>query len=133
MASKLKQYYDIKFPFTANNNEELFIDLNTSMDAKVASQIAHVLLTRVGTRLRMPEFGTNLITYIFEQNDELTWNSVEQELRKKVSTYVPNANIEKIAVIQGTDKDEESIYVDVMYSVKVANEKNNYRMALKII
>ena len=73
MGTIKKQYYGIKFPFTDRNMEGFFVDLNSTIQDKVASEIAHVILTPKGTRLRRPEFGTDLLKYVFEPNDDMSW------------------------------------------------------------
>ena len=108
MASKVKQYYDVKFPFTIDNYDGHFIDLNNTLEGKVASEIAHVILTRKGTRIRKPEFGTDLIKYIFEPNDELTWEGVFGEIKTAVQQYLRHAVINYVAVINKKD-DEHSV------------------------
>ena len=40
MAGKIKQYYDIKFPFTSNNEDGFFIDLNKSIKDKAERKAA---------------------------------------------------------------------------------------------
>ncbi len=132
MQPRIKQYYGIKFPFTNNNFDGHFIDLNQSLESKVASQIAHLLLTRKGTRLRMPDFGTNLTTYIFDQNDGLTWSNVEGEIRECVAKYIPNTTINKVVVTSGNNGEDNSIMVDVQYTVSNGKNKEGYRMALKL-
>ena len=62
--SNRRQFFNIKFPFVCENEDALFIDLNNDINEKVNSEIAHVILTPKGMRLRMPEFGTDLIKYI---------------------------------------------------------------------
>ena len=136
MANKVKQYYDVKFPFTTDNYDGHFIDLNNTLEGKVASEIAHVILTRKGTRIRKPEFGTNLITYIFEPNDELTWDGVFAEIKSAVQQYVPNAVINDVAVIKNDNAqsadDETSIYIDVRYGVVKGKTIENNRMGIKL-
>lgn len=132
MASKIKQYFGIKFPFTSNNEDGLFIDLNTTLKDKVASQIAHLLLTQKGTRLKKPDFGTKLINFIFEQNDSLTWSNVENEIKDCVSKYIPNVNINEVSVIQDTKTDDNDILIDVKYNVKNGNKTESHRMAIKL-
>jgi phage baseplate assembly protein W len=131
MAGKIKQYYDIKFPFTSNNEDGFFIDLNKSIKDKVASQIAHLILTNKGTRLRKPDFGTNLTRYIFEQNDSLTWENVENDIKENVSKYIPNANINEVVVVRDTTNDN-TILIDVKYSVNTGRGVEGYRMAIKL-
>ena len=131
MANKVKQYYGIKFPFTDNNYDGHFIDLNNKFEDKIASEIAHVILTRKGTRLRMPEFGTDLIRYVFGMNDKLEWDNVDTEIKKTVSTYVPAAKITEINVVR-SEKDDRKVYVDVNYTVTKGASEESYRMALTL-
>lgn len=131
MGGKIKQYYDIKFPFTSNNEDGFFIDLNKSIKDKVASQIAHLILTNKGTRLRMPDFGTNLMKFIFEQNDSLSWQGVENEIKECVSKYIPNVLINEVVVVRDTG-DDNTILIDVKYSVNDGRKIEGYRMAIKL-
>lgn len=131
MASKNKQYYGVKFPFTDNNLDGHFIDLNENLDDKVASEILHVILTPKRTRLRRPDFGTDLIKFIFEPDDSITWDAVSKEVSESVSKYVRNAGIDNVAVVYGED-DPNAVYLDIRYSVKRGNIIENKRMAVKL-
>ena len=130
MADKIKQYYGIKYPFTDNNVNGHFIDLNRTIEDKAASEILHVILTRKGTRIRKPNFGTDLTKFIFEPSDELTWSNVENEVKNAVSTYVPGVKINSIQVVQ-TEEDHE-VYVDIDYTVMKGATPENNRLVAKI-
>ena len=127
-----KQYYGMKFPFTLNNGDGFCFDLNDNPKDKVASQIAHVILTPKGTRIRMPEFGTNLIKWIFEPNDQETWNGIVEEVTKAVSNYVNGTLLTKIDVVTPEEEDN-SVYLDIRYSVFTNGETENNRMAIKVV
>lgn len=126
-----KQYFGIKFPFTTNNLDGFFVDLNNNFNDKVASEMAHVMLTPKGSRIRKPDFGTDLIKYLFEPNDEMTWESVREEVIDAVSKYVPGVKINEIGV---TNPPEEpsSTYLDVRYTVTRGNKTENGRMAIRL-
>lgn len=125
------QYYGIKFPFTVNNEDGLFIDLNNNIDEKVGSEIAHVILTPKGTRIMKPDFGTDLIKYLFNPNDNSTWGNVEEEIKENVSKYVPNASIDSVNVVKDEENDN-AVYVDIKYSVKRGVTVENNRMVIKL-
>lgn len=125
-----KQYYGIKFPFTMNNNEGIYLDLNNDYHEKVASEIAHVLLTPKGTRIRMPEFGTDLIKYIFEPSDSFVWDDVKDNIKDNVTRYVPNATIKEIEVIRKDD--DNSLFVDLKFDVRKGKSIENNRMIIKL-
>lgn len=126
-----KQYYGIKFPFTDNNNDGIFIDLNTDGDEKVASQIAHIILTPKRTRVRMPDFGTDLIKYIFSPNDELEWSEVKEEISNAIKKYLNDITINDVNVIMDENNDN-GIYVSIDYSTQRGNLIEKNKMMIKI-
>lgn len=130
MGSK-KQYFGIKFPFTSNNENGFFIDLNETIDEKVGSEIAHLILTPKGNRIMMPDFGTNLIKYLFNPNDNETWSNVEDEIINSVNKYIPNVRINKVEVLK-QDNDENNIFIDVRFSIKFGETEENNRMVIKL-
>ena len=134
--AQIKQYFDIRFPFTTNNVEGFFIDLNETMSDKVLSEILHVVLTPKGSRLRMPDFGTDLTRYIFEMNDEREWPRVKGEIKDSVSKYVPRAIINDVRVLRGEDEngeiDDNTLLLDLDYSVKAGLTEENNRVVVKL-
>lgn len=126
-----KQYYSIKFPFTSENSENYFIDLNMNQEQKVRSDLMHVIFTSKGSKLRDPEFGTDLIKYIFEPNDTLTWNAVKEEVSTSVQKYVSNVQINDISLMESED-DVREVYVRIDYSIKEQNKDKNDSIVIKI-
>jgi phage baseplate assembly protein W len=53
-------------------------------------------MTQKGERYYEPDFGTNLLKYVFEPNDNLTATEVEKELKKTVSLYIPALTINSV-------------------------------------
>lgn len=126
-----RQYYGIKYPFTVNNEDGLFIDLNDNIRDKVGSEIAHVLLTPKKSRIMMPEFGTDLLNFIFNENIERNWDDIEDEIKDSVAKYVPNASIESIRAFRD-ENDDNTVYIDVTYNVKKGMSSENNRMVIKL-
>ena len=129
--ANIKQYYGIKFPFTSNNLDGFFLDLNEKVEDKIASEILHVILTPKRSRIRKPEFGTDLAKYIFEPSDERTWESVKSEVLEAVSNYVANTTLDNIEVVT-PDEEPNSIYLDLRYSVKKGLTEEKNRMVVKL-
>lgn len=120
MANKV-QYDGIKYPFTLEQTESYFIDLNKTIRDGVRSQIMHVIFTPKGTKIRDPQFGTDLIRYIFEPNDEQTWSKIKSEISSAVNTYVSNVSINDINVMKN-ENDNNDVFVRIDYSVKQGNK-----------
>lgn len=130
MATKI-QFYDIKFPFTANNLDGFFIDLNKTIEDKKASEILHVILTPKRSRIRKPDFGTDLIKYIYELNDEQTWDTVRSETIESVNNYVSGVNLTSIEILHKED-DDNAIYLDLKYQVITSKTPNNKELIVKL-
>ena len=116
-----RQYFGIKYPFTSDGFQNFFVDVNMTPKDKVRSQIMHVVFTPKGQRIRLPEFGTNLIKYIFTPNDSESWEVVKTEIIDAVERWVPGAMINNVRVVQSNDEKSE-IFVRLDYSVKEGNK-----------
>lgn len=131
MSVENKQYFGLKFPFTANNLDGVFVDLNSTIEDKIISEIAHVVLTPKRSRIRKPDFGTNLIKYLFENNDELSWESVENEIKENVKRYVPNVEISDVSVIR-PDEDPNALYLAMTFVFHKGKKEEYKQMVIKL-
>ena len=94
--------YGIDFPFR-DSNEGHFLKMTTSPEREVRANLVHLLLTKKGSRYFLPDFGTRLYQFIFEQNDMVTFGLIEEEVREAVKKYIPNLDITKLEVISAED------------------------------
>lgn len=76
----------------------------------------HVIFTPKGQKIRDPEFGTNLIKFIFEPNDNESWESVKNEIMDVVKKYINGVTINDISMLE-TNDDSHQLYVRVDYTV----------------
>lgn len=111
------QFYGIKYPFSEESDSLTFFDLDETKADGVRSKILHIIFTPKGQRLRHPEFGTDLIKYIFEPNDSTTWDAIKEEIRKQISLYLPDIIFNDIKILQNTEENQHAIFVEVDYSV----------------
>lgn len=111
-----QQFYGVKYPFMAEDVENYFVDVNKTVKDKVRSQLMHVIFTPKGQKLRDPEFGTDLIRYIFEPNDNISWEGVKNEVSNVVNKYIKGITINNISVVK-SDTDGAEIYVRLDYTV----------------
>ena len=114
-----KQYFGIKYPFTSDSSAKYFIDLNNYQKEKIKNNLMHIIFTPKRQRIRMPDYGTDLIKYIFEPNDESTWPAVKTEIQSTVKDWIPNITLDDIQIM--TSDDGHEIYVKINYSVSDGN------------
>lgn len=113
-----KQFYGIKYPFSEESDRLTFFDLNETEGDGVKSMLLHIIFTPKGQRLRHPNFGTNLIRFLFEPNDGETWESIKEEIRAQVSHYLPQVTFNDININQTSNEDgDNGIYVEIDYIV----------------
>jgi phage baseplate assembly protein W len=123
-----KQYFDIKYPFTNEGFEKFEFDLNSSPLDRVTSDLLHLLFTPKGQRLRKPDFGTDLIRFIFNPSDTKEWDSVRSSIQDTVTKWIRGVVLNDIEVM--ASEDGRSIYVKVMYTV--SEGRNSYDRSIVV-
>lgn len=126
-----KQFYGIKYPFTNESDSLTFFDLNETKEESVRSMLLHIILTPKGQRLRHPNFGTDIIKFIFEPNDSDTWEDIKEEIRTKVSLYLPEVVFNDIKIIHNTEE-ENSIYLMIEYTVNSNGVRTKNKTMVKL-
>lgn len=124
------QRYGIKFPITILSGDMSLIDTNESKQKGVHSELMHLIFTPSGQRLRYPEFGTKLIQYIFNPNDNETWSDILTEIKDKVAKYIPDCSIKDLEVSE-TDNGV-GIVVNVKYALKENGSSTEYTASATI-
>jgi len=74
-----------------------------------SSDLLLLLLTQKGERYYEPDYGTNLIKYIFEPNDELTATDIEEEIRNSVALYIPQVQVNSVKFNWNSTEDGQPI------------------------
>jgi phage baseplate assembly protein W len=94
--------YGIDYPFRDSQIGN-YLRMTSTPEKEVRADLIHLLLTRKGSRYFLPDFGTRLYEFIFEQNDVTTFTHIEDEIRESVAKYIPNLDINKIEVMSAED------------------------------
>ena len=101
--------YNITFPLNDDvSTNSYFLMSKVTKDA-FSSDLLLLLLTHKGERYYEPDYGTNLLKYIFEPNDNLDASDIEKELKTTVSTYIPALTINSVTFNWLTDDEANSI------------------------
>jgi len=103
MAVDLTSTYGINFPFQDSSTGQ-YLAMTTSSAEEIRANLLHLILTEKGSRYFLPDFGTRIYTYVFEQNDAVSFDLIESDIRNAVKTYLPNLDIQSID-IQNAEND----------------------------
>ena len=97
--------YGIDYPFR-DSIVGNYVKMTSTPEREVRANLIHLLLTRKGSRYFLPDFGTRLYEFIFEQNDAVSHNHIEDEIREGVRKYIPNLDINSINVMSAENDPE---------------------------
>ena len=124
--------FGIKYPFQNESENNYFLDLNESYEDKMKSELLHIIFTPKGQRYRKPDFGTDIIKFIFEPNDGETWNGLKDEIKTQVSKYLPNVVFKDISILQ--DKENENgVYAEIEYTVIKGNYEIDNNIQVRLV
>lgn len=127
-----RQFFGIKYPFQAESDDKHYVDLNESYEEKMKSELLHIILTPKGQRYRNPDFGTDLVKYIFEPNDSETWGKIKTEIRTQVSKYLPHVVFKDINIIIDSEN-ENAAYANIEYAVSKGSYEIENKMQVRLI
>lgn len=104
----------INFPFK-DSQKGYYLDMTTTDAEDVRASLMHLLLTNKGERFMMPDFGSDLLKYVFEPNDSRTISDLKLDINTIVGKYIPNIQITDI-VIENSKLSNELITINIKYS-----------------
>jgi phage baseplate assembly protein W len=85
---------------------------------QVKSNIINLLLTKRFERLMQPEFGSGIQELLFNMNDEMFADNLENTIVDTLSKWLPYVNVETINIQQSNEyKDNNKVEVSVSFRV----------------
>lgn len=127
---------NIKFPLEDDKEKNQFFEMNEVTKDALTSNLLLLLLTQKGERYYNPNYGTNLLQYIFEPKDTLTIDEVEREIKKTVKDFIPELTITNISFYsdglddQGNEISDSAIRVVVNFTYAEDTFSDNGRLEL---
>ena len=109
------KYININYPFK-DSHKGFFVDLTSDDRAAIKADLMHLILTRKGQRLYLPDFGTDLLRFIFEPNDSMTLTGIEEEIKTVVKRYLQNITLKDFRVEQSSESEYAAV-VKIDYTI----------------
>ena len=109
------RYININYPFK-DSKKGFFLDLTEQDSQAIKADLLHLILTRRGQRLYNPDFGTDLMRFIFEPNDAMTEQGIKDEIRTVVKRFLPNLKLDEI-IIAASPESEYAAVVTISYTI----------------
>ena len=116
-------YIGLELPLT-HTQEGYFKRTKTALE-QAKSNIKNLLLTNKGERLGNPNFGTNLISLVFSQENTDLESRVEEEIRASMGEFLPFINIVSVETnFSETNKNTAIVNVRFTLDVDATSEEN---------
>jgi phage baseplate assembly protein W len=110
-----KRFINIEFPFQ-DSKDGFFLNMNAVDSKAIRSDLMHLILTRKGERFYNPDFGTDLLRFIFEPNDSITYSDIKLDIQTTVKRFIPNLNIDDV-IIEPNEEFEYKVTVRIDYTI----------------
>lgn len=104
------------FPYKESEKGQLF-ELTNSTTEAIKSQLRHLLLTKKNTRYYRPEFGIDLIRYVYEPLDDATSNNIKQEIISTVLNRLYGVKVKDIDI----QRDDSGCMMRIKVSFEVSD------------
>jgi len=114
-----RKYVGLSFPLRADNNNNFALTKNSLQQAD--HNLRNLLITHLGERINQPEFGSNLLALCFEPNNNSLPTSIEEEVRRAVSLWLPYINIARVDTLTNNG-DRNKVFVSITYSTTLNEE-----------
>lgn len=109
------RFININYPFK-DSDKGFFLDMNSDDNSAIKADLMHLILTRKGERLYNPDFGTDLLKFIFEPQDGLTMSGIKTEITNAVKKYLPNLKLDNISIVDSTEDDHAAV-LSINYTI----------------
>jgi len=101
--------------FNLDYEDNTFFKLNYLTFDQVRTNLQVLLSTKKGERVMRPDYGTNLMRLLFEQDNTVD-GEIINEISESVSKWMPNVVINNINIDK--DSDNNTVYVNVQFTTK---------------
>lgn len=105
----------LNFPFK-DSEKGYYLDMTTTDAEEIRASLMFLLLTNKGERFMMPEFGSDLLKYVFEPNDSRTISDLKESINVTVGRFIPNLEINDI-IIENSTLSDQLVTIRIEYTV----------------
>ena len=108
-----KSFKDISMSFKFNPLSGDLIALKN--ENAIARAVRNIVLTSPGEKLFDPDFGSNISEILFENVDEITAVSIQDEIKNCLNNYEPRVDLTDVIV--DPNFDENQFDVKIIYTI----------------
>ncbi len=125
VGARKRVYKDIDLTFAKRVDNDVFKKQNA---AAVKQSVKNILMTNYMEKPFQPFFGGNMSDFLFELNDGIEDEEVEERIQSAIVTYEPRAEVLDVKVI--SNPDNYDISATVTFKVVSTSEEVTLNLSL---
>lgn len=94
-------------------------------DADIEQSLRLIFGITPGQRPLLPEFGCDLVQFLFQPLDTSMATMIETVVRRALLDWEPRINVNAVTVTPGADTARQEIRINVDYAVRTNNRRYN--------
>ncbi len=117
--------YSPKLPLSTNTNH---YDMIYDIESNIKQNFKNLLLTNPGERIMIPDFGCGVRRYLFEFEEDSSFDDLTAIIEDQTEAYMPFIEIEDITldtVVLGGLSKENTLAFTISYSVPSLDFKDS--------
>lgn len=100
-------------------------------DQAISNSLANIMLTHPSERFLIPNFGTNLYQYLFEQVSESIGQQIGLTIKKAIEDFEPRVTVNNVTVYALNDTQE--YVIDLSIGIPLLSKNFNLVQKLKAL
>lgn len=100
-------------------------------DQNIREAIRVILMTELRERLRLPEFGGGLNSYLFEPNTVMTRHQIQERITRSLTQWEPRISVESVDV-EADDLDSQSAVAVITYRLIATQARERVSLTVNL-
>lgn len=100
-------------------------------DQNIREAIRVILMTELRERLRLPEFGGGLNSYLFEPNTVMTRHQIQERITRSLTQWEPRISVESVDV-EADDRDSQSAVAVITYRLIATQARERVSLTVNL-
>ena len=100
-------------------------------EQNIRESIRVILLTNLRERIRLPDFGGGLNTFLFEPNNVATQRAIEERILQSLKRWEPRISVES-ARVEEDPSDREAAIATIQYKLVATQTRENLSLSVRL-
>ena len=105
-----RKYKDISMSFENNPLNDDLVSLSDT--TAIARSLRNIVFTQPGEKFFNPDFGSRITESLFENVDEVSALTIEDEIRSSIINFEPRVNLSFVNVKPNPDDNEMNVTIE---------------------